>query len=224
MEETNEESPSQVNGNSAEEPGQTTARLSRRDRRSLGRIADFLGVVDVVAVMMVIATVCTAVATWRTASIATAIYLASERPYMGVASVKLDHDRPGDPRIIIEYKNFGSVAAEGVVMFQRLWIDGKVVEDQTRRKAAGIVSPGSPHRLFMHVSQPVYDAVIAGRATMRVEVGAAYRGLRHGDLCYLERYAYEIDEGLFDVDGGSPRCEELLDLEATAASVPAASD
>jgi hypothetical protein len=171
--------------------------------------------------MMVIATICTAIATWRTASIATAIYLASERPYMGVSSVAFVHNRPGDPRIVIEYKNFGSVAAEGVVLFRRLLVDGKVVHDQTRRKEAGILSPGPLHRLFMPVSEAVYDAVLAGRSTMRVEIGVKYQGPHHGYLCFFERYAYEIDEGLFDVDGGSPRCEELLGLEANAEPVAA---
>jgi hypothetical protein len=218
---TKEESPAD---NVKSEPGggsdASTEPLSRRDRRLLGSIADFLGIVDLVAVMMVIATVCTAIATWRTASIATAIYMASERPYMGVSSVTWAHNRPGDPRIMIQYKNFGSVAAEGVVMFRRLLIDGKVVHDQTRRKEAGILSPGPTHRLFMPVSQDVYDAVVAGRSTIRVEVGVRYQGPHQGYLCFFERYAYEIDEGLFDVDGGSPRCEELLELEATAAPAP----
>jgi hypothetical protein len=209
-----------VNSEPAGGPEGSTERLSRRDRRLLGSIADFLGIVDLVAIMMVIATVCTAIATWRTASIATAIYMASERPYMGVSSVTFATDRPGDPRIVIEYKNFGSVAAEGVVMFRRLSIDGKVVHDQTRRKDAGILSPGPPHRLFMHVSQAVYGTVVAGRSKIRVEIGARYQGPHRGYLCFFERYAYEIDEGLFDVDGGSPRCEELVGLEATADPVP----
>ena len=192
----------------------------QRDRRLLGSVADFLGIVDLVAIMMVIATVCTAIATWRTASIATAIYMASERPYMGVSSVTFATDRPGDPRIVIEYKNFGSVAAEGVVMFRRLSIDGKVVHDQTRRKDAGILSPGPPHRLFMHVSQAVYGAVVAGRSK---DTGRNWReipGAASWLSLFFERYAYEIDEGLFDVDGGSPRCEELVGLEATADPVP----
>ncbi len=93
---TKEESPAD---NVKSEPGggsdASTEPLSRRDRRLLGSIADFLGIVDLVAVMMVIATVCTAIATWRTASIATAIYMASERPYMGVSSVDLGAQSSG---------------------------------------------------------------------------------------------------------------------------------
>ena len=225
MQQTNEGS--SITGDmpeAADEPGQGAAALSRRDRRLLGRIAEFLGFVDLVAVLMVVATVCTAIATWRTATIATAIYLASERPYLGAVSVTLNRDRPGDPRVRIEYKNFGSVAAEGVVMFRRMMIDGKIVAGQTRRRVAGIISPGSPHRLFGHVSQAAYDAIVSGRSTLRVEVGASYRSLYHGDLCYLERFVYEPGEDVFEVDGGSPRCQELLELQATADAAPADSD
>lgn len=193
------------------------------ERRALGRIAEFLGFADLVAVLMVVATVCSAIATWRTATIATALYEAAERPYMGVASVALNRDRPGDPRVRLEYKNFGSVAAEGVVMFRRMSIDGRFVTGQTRRKVAGIISPQSPHHLFMHLSPASYDAIVSGRSTLRVEVGATYQGY-HGNLCYLERFVYEPDEDLFEVDGGSPRCEELLELQADAEAVPAATD
>jgi len=177
------------------------------------------------AVMMVAVTALTAVATWRTASIATAIYRASERPYMGVADLQLNNDRPGDPRVLIEYKNFGSVAAEGVVMFRRMIIDGKVIGDETRRKAAGILMPDSPHRFFMHLPEESYDAVVSGRSKLRVDIGAIYQGLaRSSDLCYFERFVYEPDEKLFEVDGGSPRCQELLDLRATATAFPAGQD
>ena len=202
-----------------------SAVLSKRDRRMMGRIAEFLGFADLMAVMMVAVTAFTAIATWRTASIATAIYRASERPYMGVANLSFNHDQAGDPRVMVEYKNFGSVAAEGVVMFRRMLIDGKVVRTQTRRKAAGILMPDSPHRLFLHLPPGAYSEIASGRSTLRIEVGAIYQGLtRTSSLCYLERFAYVPGEDVFEVDGGSPRCEELVDLRATADAVPAAQD
>jgi hypothetical protein len=225
MQRTNEDSSAKgETPEAADELVRGAARLSGGDRRLLGRIAEFLGFADLVAVLMVVATVCSAIATWRTATIATALYQASERPYMGVVSVTLSHDRPSDPRVRVEYKNFGSVAAEGAVLFRRMTIDGKIVAGQTRRKVAGIVSPGVPHRIFVHLSEAAYDAIVSGRSTLRLEVGATYQGLYHGNLCYLERFVYEPDEDVFEVDGGSPRCEQLLELRATADAVPAAGD
>jgi hypothetical protein len=219
---------SSIDGLSAEsplDPGPRPAVLNRRDRRLMGNIAEFLGFADLMAVMMVLVTALTAVATWRTASIATQIYRASERPYMGVADLQLTNDPPGDPKVLVEYKNFGSVAAEGVVMFRRMILDGRVIGDETRRKAAGILMPDSPHRLFMHLSEESYDAVVAGRSKLRVDIGAVYQGLsRASDLCYFERFVYEPGEKLFEVDGGSPRCQELLDLRAKATAFPADQD
>ncbi len=206
------------------ESDQGAAALSGRDRRMLGRIAEFLGFADLVAVLMVASTVCSAIATWRTASIATAIYKASDRPYMGVVAVTLNRDRPSDPRVRVEYKNFGSVSAEDAVLFRRMLIDGKIVGGQTRRKAAGILPPEAPHRLFLHLPPTAYDAIVSGRSTLRVEVGATYQGLYHGNLCYLERFVYEPAEDLFEVDGGTPRCEELGDLQVSAVAVPADTD
>ncbi len=224
MRQAGKSSPGGETSGPIDEPGQGAERLAGRDTRLLGRIADFLGVVDLIAVMMVIATVCTAIATWRTASIATSIYLASERPYMGVVSLKLSHDRPNEPRVIVEYKNFGSVAAEDVVMFRRVIVDGQMIKGQTQRKAAGIVSPGAPHFMFIHLPRASTDAIIAGRSTLRVEIGAIYQGVNRASLCYLERFAYEAEENVFEIDGGSPRCQRLIELEATADSVPAGRD
>ena len=67
--------------------------LSRSERRRLGQI---LGVAEIMTALMVLATILSAVATWRTASIANAIYMASERPYFGVESVRLDSSKPNE--------------------------------------------------------------------------------------------------------------------------------
>lgn len=222
MQQTNDDLRIAGETGSGEDVGQSVDPLSGRERRMLGRIAEFLGFADLVAVMMVLATVFTAIATWRTATIATALYQASERPYIGVVAVTLNRERRNDPRVQLEYKNFGAVAAEGSVMFRRMIIDGKIIDGQTRRKAAGILWPGAPHHMFMHLPPAAYDAIVSGRSTLRVEVGANYQGPYRGNLCYLERFAYQPEEGVFEVDGGSPRCQELLELQATADSVPAA--
>ncbi|MGH9810519.1 MAG: hypothetical protein ACRD9W_25275, partial [Terriglobia bacterium] len=95
---------------------------------------------------------------------------------------------------------------------------------QTVRKAAGIVSPESPHYLFIRLPKALTDTIAAGHVNLRVEIGAVYQGMNHTNLCYLERYAYEREENLFEIDGGTPRCQELVELEATADSVPAGSD
>ena len=99
-----------------------------------------------------------------------------------------------------------------------------MIKGQTQRKAAGIVSPGAPHFMFIDLPRASTDAIIAGRSTLRVEIGAIYQGVNRASLSYLERFAYEAEENVFEIDGGSPRCQRLIELEATADSVPAGRD
>jgi hypothetical protein len=181
--------------------------LSRRERSMLGRISQFLGVADVMALLMVAATAFSAIATWRTADIATALYMAAERPYLGVEQVRLDRSRAGDPRVVVEYHNFGSLSADDVVITGRLAVDGRTLTGQKWTKNAGIVSPSVPHFLLFHGPPQVYPAVMSGRSKFVVEVEATYSGAASSRLCYLERFVYLSDSDTFDVDGGTSRCE-----------------
>jgi hypothetical protein len=181
----------------------------------LGKIAEFLGFADLVAVLMVLATGFSAIATWRTATIADALYEAAERPYFGVAAVSLDSHHPGDPRVEVLYRNDGDVAAENVVIERRMRIDQKLVADQDRRKHAGILSPKEPHHFNLHIPPNAMDAILAGRSALSVEIAANYQGPNHHHwLCYLERFVYVADESAFEINGGSADCADQPQLQA----------
>ncbi|MGH7839744.1 MAG: hypothetical protein ACREQC_18260, partial [Candidatus Binataceae bacterium] len=71
------------------------ARESIAERRFRRRLLSEVELADFMAIMMVLATALSAYATWRTSSIANAIYLASERAYFGIESATLDDSQPG---------------------------------------------------------------------------------------------------------------------------------
>jgi hypothetical protein len=181
--------------------------VSRKVRIPLGRITQFLELADLMAVLMVLATTFSAIATWRTANIADALYLAAERPYFGVESVRLDHSRTDDPRVVVEYEDLGQLSAEGVVITGRLALDDRTIPGQEWSKDAGILSPQVRHYLHFRLPAEVYPAVMSGRSKLTVMLAAKYDGPFGRQLCYLERFVYMPDAAAFDVDGGTPRCE-----------------
>src|SRR5581483_8608200 len=113
----------------SEENAEERARRKREERReereerraeqelrrsALRKIAGYLGFADLMAVLMVLATGFSAFATWRTATIAYELLTSSERPYFGVRDVTLDRSHPDEPRIYVDYRNFGHVPADNV--------------------------------------------------------------------------------------------------------------
>jgi len=179
--------------------------LTRVERRRLGRI---LGFTEVMTALMVGATIFTGIATWRTASIADWIYLASERPYLGVESVRLDSSKPNEPRLVIEYRNFGHLSSDNTVIDTRLIIDSAVITAESRRLEAGILSPDVPHLIYRHLPPAKYGAIVDGSATLEVDVEATYRGVDRRQLCYFERFRYMADATRFEVQGGTSHCDE----------------
>ncbi len=179
--------------------------LTRTERRRLGEI---LGFTELMTALMVAATTFTAIATWRTASIADWIYLASERPYLGVESVRLDTSKPNEPRVAIEYRNFGHLSSDNTVLDTRMIIDGAVVTGETVRLDAGILSPEVPHLVHRHLPPDKYAAIVNGSSTLEVDVKATYRGFDRRPLCYFERFQYVADSARFEVHGGTSRCDE----------------
>ena len=168
--------------------------LTRTERRRLGQI---LGVAEVMTALMVLATVFSAIATWRTSSIAEWIYLASERPYLGVESVRLDDSRPGAPRVIVDYRNFGHLSSDETVIDSRVLVDGDPVAGGAERLQAGILSPNVPHVVYRNLPPERYAAIVAGKAALEVDVRASYRGFDRRRLCYYERFAYAADAARF---------------------------
>jgi hypothetical protein len=180
----------------------------RRDRRMRGRIAQFLEFADVMALLMVAATAFTALATWRTASIARSLYLSAERPYIGVKKVSIDHTHSQRTLVLVQYQNFGAVPAEDTLIGERLMIDGRPLAGQSPPVAAGIISPQVPHQLQVRLDDSDYETVAAGKSQLVVEVRARYHGPPGKPLCYFEKFRYIPEIDGFEVSGGSPRCED----------------
>jgi hypothetical protein len=191
----------------AHEDGEQHARdpLTRTERRRLGQI---LGFTELMTALMVAATIFTGIATWRMANIANWIYLASQRPYLGVESVRLDTSKPNEPRVAIEYRNFGQLSSDNTVLDTRMIIDGAVVTGETMRLGAGILSPEVPHLILRPLPPDKYAAIVNGRSKLEVDVKATYRGFDRGQLCYFERFRYLVDAARFEVHGGTSRCDE----------------
>ncbi len=182
--------------------------LTRRERSLLARLASYLGFADFMAVLMVLATAFSGLATWRTATIADELYRSSERPYFGVEKVFFDAARPADPKVVVQYENFGHVPADGVVVSERLSLDGRAIADGSHTQHAGVISPGVPHQINVPIAGADRDAVVAGRRRLTVEVKAHYRDSASQTHCYLEQFVYYPDSDHFDVGGGSTRCDQ----------------
>jgi RpiB/LacA/LacB family sugar-phosphate isomerase len=69
-----------------------------------------LEITNLIALTMVFATALGAYATWRTEQVTNQILLISQRPYIGLESIKLVGNT--NPRVVEELKNFGTVQAE----------------------------------------------------------------------------------------------------------------
>lgn len=196
--------------------------LTRTERRRLGQI---LGFTELMTALMVAATTFTAIATWRTASIANCIFLASQRPYLGVESVRLDTSKPSEPRVAIEYRNFGHLSADNTVLDTRMIIDGAVVTGETARFQAGILSPRVPHLMHRHLPPDKYAAIVNGHARLEVDVKATYRGFDRRELCYFERFQYIMDAARSKWTAGpraatSSRCGRKIQAQSALRSYP----
>jgi len=195
-----------------------------KERSLVRRLSRALGFADFMAVFMVAATGFSAFATWRTASIAQAIYLASERAYLGVEAVWIDATRSNDPRVEVDFRNFGNVAAQDVKIARRLKIDGVTIKGSENILNAGILSPTTPHRLHLHFPAESYSAITSGKATLELELAASFVSAQR-PICYLERFIYVMHESDFLIDGGTTDCtaEAQVEQEVAAALPPTAS-
>lgn len=184
------------------------ARQERELRGSILRtLIGYLGFAELMAVLMVVATAFTAIATWRTATIAQDLLLTSERPYFGVHSVTLDNSRSSDPRVYVDYRNFGHVPADGVRIEVAMYVDGARLPVSSLKRDAGIMSPDVAHHVFLHLPDGHYADVIAGRSKLITRISAWYKDSGRNLFCYSERFAYEPDSGTFEIVGGSSRCD-----------------
>ncbi|HZO82767.1 MAG TPA: hypothetical protein VFB33_13815 [Candidatus Binataceae bacterium] len=206
----------------SEENAEERARRKREERReereerraeqelrrsALRKIAGYLGFADLMAVLMVLATGFSAFATWRTATIAYELLTSSERPYFGVRDVTLDRSHPDEPRIYVDYRNFGHVPADNVRLQAAVFLGGRQLADEGVTRSVGVLSPDVPHHIYLHVPPQSAPDILAGRAKLLAQVSAWYAGSGARTFCYRERFAYMPDSGTFEIAGGSTRCD-----------------
>ncbi|HLW71202.1 MAG TPA: hypothetical protein VKS22_11345 [Candidatus Binataceae bacterium] len=192
-----------------EDPEATTSREAQAaitQQRFTDQLLSRLNLADFMAVLMVAATAFSAFATWRTASIANAIYAAAERAYFGLESTTLDASRPGHPRVVIDYRNLGDVSATNLKIIWRLIIDGEEVKSTTKIITPGILSPGTQHLFRMPIPPAAYASIVAGKSSLEVQIAAAYNNLRGNPLCYMAKLVYDAEEKDFDITNGTLDC------------------
>jgi len=184
--------------------------IIRRERSQLARLAEAIKLADFMAILMVMATFFSAYATWRTSLVTSAIFSVADRPFLGVQEVTFEAQDPDHPTILVSYKNFGNIPALDTIVAIHAVVDGKVVkapDDTMSEISAGIVSPNVPHYFYVSLPTDKFKAVAAGKINLQVHVSIVYKGPAHlTQLCYFERFAYNVRLNLFQASGGDDRC------------------
>jgi hypothetical protein len=184
--------------------------IIRSERSLLARLAQALKLADFMAILMVLATFFSAYATWRTAMVTSTIFAVADRPFIGVQQIALEGTDTPHPRIMVNYKNFGSIPALDTIVSVHAVVDGqpvRSVEEGMSEMDAGIVSPTVPHFFYATLPTDKYQAVAAGKSNLQVHVRILYKGPAHlMQFCYFERMAYDFRTNLFLASGGTDRC------------------
>lgn len=186
------------------------AGVLRDERTVVRRLSNVLRFNDFMTVMMVIATIFSAFATWRTAQVTNLLFAIAERPYIGVERVTVDSIDADFARVMVDCRNFGSVSANDGVARIDVIIDGKTLSGTTVEADTqnfGIVSPTVPHRIFRFVPKNLYEQVREGRSRMMVHIVFDYRGPDQRQFCYSELMGYDRRTADFISIGGSDRCD-----------------
>jgi len=198
-----------------ESPAQASAErrdreIIRTERSILARLAQAIKLADFMAILMVLATFFSAYATWRTALVTSTIFAVADRPFIGVQQVAFSGTDPQHPVISVNFRNFGSIPALDTIISVHAVVDGKVVRlpaGTMSEMDAGIVSPNVPHDFYVFIPPEKYQAVAAGKSNLQVHVKVLYKGPAHQvQLCYFERFAYDLRVNVFMASGGTDIC------------------
>lgn len=183
---------------------------TRSDRSQLARLSQAIKLADFMAILMVLATIFSAYATWRTAEVTSLVFAVAYRPVLGVEKVAFEALDPSRPMIEVDFRNFSEIAALDAVVSVRAVVDGKVVKPpagEISEMDAGIISPTVPHIFHAYLTPDLYQAVTAGKSNLQVRVRMLYKGPTHvAQYCYFERLEYDYRAQVFNSAGGSDRC------------------
>jgi hypothetical protein len=147
--------------------------FSRGERKVVQRLSDVIRFNDFMTAMMVIATIFSAYATWRTARVTNLLFTVAERPYIGVERVAIDSVDAEFARLVIDCRNFGQISGTGGVARVSVFIDGKSLPKAiggTAIENVGIVSPTVPHPVFRFIPISLFNPVRDGHSKMIVRI------------------------------------------------------
>src|SRR5271166_3351843 len=142
--------------------GDGESRIGAQEReilRAQRRILSILSVADLMALMMVIVTALSAFATWRTEQVSELIFAVSDRPIIGVENVTFQRVDTDEPAIVVDFRNFGPIPADGAIITVTPLLDGKAIALHGSEMAngdQGIVSPTVPHLFYTFVHLEEY--------------------------------------------------------------------
>jgi hypothetical protein len=184
----------------------------RRERSQLIGVASALRFADFVALLMVFATAFAGYAAWRTAQVTALVFAVSDRPFLGIQQVGFEATDSANPRVTIEYRNFGKIPAVDSLVTVHLLVDGKRVKTSDGEMSTvetGIVSPTVPHFFYAFLPADAYRGIMSGKDTMQVQVRIVYQGAEKArQYCYSERVVYDYRSASFRLGGGSDHCGE----------------
>jgi hypothetical protein len=184
--------------------------IVKRQGFQLAKLSQAVKLADFMAILMVFATICSAYATWRTAEVTSLIFAVAYRPVLGVERVAFDAVDSPMPTIKVDFRNFSQIAALDASVEVHAVVDGQVVKPPDGTMAvveAGILSPSVPHFFYAYLRPDLYQAIVAGKSNLQVQVKMHYHGPAHAtQYCYLERMVYDFRARVFNSAGGSDRC------------------
>lgn len=182
----------------------------RAERSIVRKLAEVIRFADFMAILMVLATLFSAFATWRTAQVTKLVFEIADRPFLGVEKVGFEAIDSARPTITVEVRDFANIPAVEALVTVRALVDGKPVPPPPLEMATqelGILSPGVPHRFYASFTPDLYREVAAGKSNLQVHIRMLYKGPTHQQsYCYFERVVYDFQAASFRMSGGSDRC------------------
>jgi hypothetical protein len=188
-----------------------TEHLTTAERSLMRRLTEVLRFADFMALLMVAATAFSAYAAWRTAQVTSHIFALEERPFVGIEHAIFEQGDTANPRVVVEYRNFGKIPASGAIVTVVALADGKRVAGSSNDMSsisAGVLSPGVPHFFYSYLPAAIYKAIIAGTSSLMLDVHAEYKGPGGEAFCYAERVVFDYRSAGFRPIGGTDRCRK----------------
>jgi len=126
------------------------------------------------------------------------IYKASNRPYIGIDSFKINKDDNKHLLFYVNYKNFGTVPASNVRVKYDMLFDGQTAQHSNSEVY------DSNSNLFPQVANSIrlrtgadYENVISGKTVLDVVIDIKYRGATKDEYEVNERWRYDPNHNHF---------------------------